>query len=104
MDELKTKTITWDIPADLLKIKYAYAVTTPLLPEFIIITSLVILKYTNWMALPKEEGFDYPSNIDVIELNQGGHLGFISSKKTEFNDYFWMDWVAYKLVKQLEGK
>jgi len=44
---------------------------------------------------------DLPHNINIYQPKEGGHMGYISAKRTPFGDYRWMDYVVLEWIKDM---
>ena len=44
---------------------------------------------------------DLPHNINIYQPKEGGHMGYISAKRTPFGDYRWMDYVILEWIKDI---
>jgi len=42
---------------------------------------------------------DLPQYINMYQPKEGGHMGYISAKRTPFGDYRWMDYVVLEWIK-----
>lgn len=45
-----------------------------------------------------------PSNIDFYQPRGGGHMGYISSKKTPYGDRRWMDYMVIEWVNEMSKR
>jgi len=51
--------------------------------------------------VPPDVFRDLPHNINIYQPKWGGHLGYISSKRTPFGDHRWMDYMVIEWIKDM---
>ena len=51
--------------------------------------------------VPPEVFSDIPSNVDFYQPREGGHMGYISDKKTPYGDRRWMDYMVIEWVNEM---